>query len=292
MIRVFRRAFSDFARHSFLHGVCLFTIALAVFIVCAFTLFFINAGDLMNAWQGGIRITAYLSPDAGESMALDAKKSIEHYQGVDSVAYVPRGEGLAWLKDQVGTQSSLLDDLQENPLPDALEIKPSGDTEGVEAIERLAEKIADRREVADVEYARKWLHQFYGIYNLFRITAFVMAGLVFVAIMFIVANTMRLILYSRREEIEITRIIGADEAFIKYPFYLESVMLGLWGGAAGVGLLYSAYLAVMPNISAGGFLPFFRVRFIPPEFAVFILISSMLVGWLGCWLTIRRFLRV
>ncbi|MFP4571982.1 MAG: cell division protein FtsX [Desulfobacterales bacterium] len=292
MIRVFRRALSDFVRHRFLHGVCLFTIALAVFIVCAFTLFFINTGDLMEAWQRGVRITAYLEPDIDQSTAMDTKKAIEQYKGVDSVSYMPGEEGLAWLKDQVGAQSSLLADLEENPLPDALEIKPDGGMEGVESIERLAEKIADRPEVADVEYARKWLHQFYGIYNLFRITAFVMAGLVFVAIMFIVANTMRLILYSRREEIEITRIIGADEAFIKYPFYLEAAMLGLCGGAAGVGLLYLSYLAVMPNISAAGFLPFFSVSFIPLEFTAFILISSMLVGWMGCWLTIRRFLRV
>lgn len=292
MIRVFRRAFSDFVRHRFLHGVCMFTIALAVFIVCAFTLFFINAGDVMEQWQRGVRISAYLAPDADKSGAMDAKEAIEQYDGVDSVTYVPGEEGLAWLKDQLGEQSSLLADLEENPLPDALEIKPAGDMEGVEAIEGLAGKIAGRPEVADVEYARKWLHQFYGIYNLFKITAFVMAGLVFVAIMLIVANTMRLILYSRREEIEITRIIGADEAFIKQPFYLEAAMLGLCGGAAGVGLLYCTYLAVMPNISAAGFLPFFRVRFVPPEFAAFILISSMLVGWLGCWLTIRRFLRV
>ncbi|MFW6012031.1 MAG: cell division protein FtsX [Desulfosalsimonas sp.] len=292
MIRVLRRAFSDFIRHRFLHGVCLFTIALAVFIVCAFTMFFINAGDLMKQWQRGVRINAYLETDAGESTAREAEKAAGQIKGVESVSYIPRQQGLAWLKDQLGAQSSLLADLEENPLPDALEIKPAEGIEGVDDIERLAEKISGLPGVADVEYARKWLHQFYGIYNLFTITAFVMAGLVFVAIMFIVANTMRLILYSRREEIEITRIIGADEAFIKYPFYLEAAMLGLCGGAVGVGLLYCAYLAVMPNLSAAGILPFFRVRFIPPAFAAFILISSMLVGWLGCWVTIRRFLRI
>ncbi|MFW5930413.1 MAG: cell division protein FtsX [Desulfosalsimonas sp.] len=292
MIRVLRRAFSDFIRHRFLHGMCLFTIALAVFIICAFTMFFVNAGDLMEVWQRGVRINAYLEPDAGESIARKAKADAEEIEGVDSVSYIPREQGLARLKDQLGEQSSLLEDLEENPLPDALEIKPSEDMEGLDDIERLAEKILALSGVADVEYARKWLHQFYGIYNLFSITAFVMAALVFVAIMFIVANTMRLILYSRREEIEITRIIGADEAFIKYPFYVEAALLGLCGGVAGVGLLYCAYLVVMPNISAGGFLPFFRIRFIPSSFAAFILISSMLVGWLGCWLTIRRFLRV
>ncbi|MCF8025066.1 MAG: ABC transporter permease [Desulfobacteraceae bacterium] len=292
MIGVFRRALGDFIRHRFFHGVCLFTIVLAVFIVSAFALFFINAGDLMAAWQRGVRITAYLEADIEKEQARAAAEAIKQYEGVDTVSYVPREEGFAWLKDQLGPHSSLLSDLKGNPLPDALEISIIRELEDGEVLDRLAEKITGRPEVADVEYARKWLHRFYGIYNLFRITAFVMAGLVFVAIMFIVANTMRLILYSRREEIEITRIIGADEEFIKYPLYLEAAMLGLLGGLGGTGLLYAGYLAVMPKFSSGGLLQFFQVRFIPPELTVFIIISSMLVGWLGCYFTIRRFLRI
>lgn len=292
MISVFRRALSDYIRHRFLHGVCLFTIALAVFIISAFSLFFINAGDLMSAWQRGVRITAYLDSDAGEEQARAAADAIREYEGVEAVSYVSGEEGFAWLKEQVGPQSSLLSDLEENPLPDALEINPVRELEDVEALDRLAEKIDGRSEVAEVEYARRWLHRFYGVYNLFRITAFVMAGLVFVAIMFIVANTMRLILYSRREEIEITRIIGADEAFIKYPLYFEAAMLGFFGGIAGIGLLYCAYQAAMPKLSPGGLLSFFQVRFIPPELMILVLISSMFVGWLGCYFTIRRFLRV
>ncbi|MFW6081439.1 MAG: cell division protein FtsX, partial [Desulfosalsimonas sp.] len=196
MISVFRRALSDYVRHRLLHGACVFTIALAVFIVCAFSLFFINAGDLMSQWQRGVKINAYLEEGVDQRQAEDVQKAIQQYEGVDSVSYVPRDEGLAWLKEEIGPDSSLLADLEENPLPDALEISPGRNMERIDAVERLAEKIRGLSEVADVEYARKWLDQFYGIYNLFRVTAFVMAALVFLAIMFIVANTMRLILYS------------------------------------------------------------------------------------------------
>ncbi|MFP4158323.1 MAG: cell division protein FtsX [Desulfobacterales bacterium] len=292
MISVLTRALSDYVRHRLLHGACVFTIALAVFIVCAFTLFFINAGELMEQWQRGVRITAYMEDGAGRERAAEARKAIEKHEGVSSVSYVPADEGLEWLKEEIGPDSSLLADLEENPLPDALEISPARGTEGIEAIEELAEKVKQVPGVAGVEYARKWLDQFYGIYSLFRITAFVMAALVFLAIMFIVANTMRLILYSRREEIEITSIIGADESFIKYPLYLESALLGLCGGLAGLGLVYCAYRGVMPGISTEGLMPFFRFRFIPPELTALIIISSMFVGWLGCFFTVRRFLRV
>ncbi|MBS3808619.1 MAG: permease-like cell division protein FtsX [Desulfobacterales bacterium] len=292
MIDVFRRSLSDFLRHRFLHGVCLFTIALSVFIVSAFGLFFINAGSLMEAWQKGVRITAYLKPDVTRQQAVELSKSVKEYDGVDEVSYIPKKEGFAWLKKQLGPQSSLLSDLEGNPLPDALEIGPEENIKTADAVDRLAAKIGRQAEVADVEYAQEWLHRFRGIYNLFRVTAAVMAGLVFVAIMFIVANTIRLILYSRQEEIEITRIIGADEAFIKYPLYLEGVMLGLSGGLAGLALLYVVFSATVPKLSPGGLLPYFQITFLGPEIMLLILISSMLVGWLGCYISIRRFLRV
>ncbi|MBS3733023.1 MAG: ABC transporter permease [Desulfobacterales bacterium] len=291
MIDVCRRALSDFYRHRYLHGVCLFTIALSVFIISAFSLFFINAGELMGAWQQGIRITAYLKPDVTKKQAADLAADIEQYPGVASVSYVSGKEGLAWLKEQLGTGSSLLSDLKENPLPDALEIHPAKNMAAMSGADRLAGKIAEFAEVSDVEYAREWMQRFYGIYNLFKVTAFVMAGLVFVAILFIVANTIRLILYSRREEIEITRIIGADEAFIKHPLYLEALMLGSFGGVAGLAMLYGAFFSLMPKLSPEGLLPFFRVRFLPLELVLAILISSMFVGWLGCYFSIRRFLR-
>ena len=292
MIDVCRRALSDFYRHRYLHGVCLFTIALSVFIISAFALFFINAGELMGAWQKGIRITAYLKPHVTQKQAMDLAADIEQLPGVAAVSYMPREKGFSWLKEQLGAGTSLLSDLKENPLPDALEIHPAKNMAAMAGADRLAGKIAGLAEVSDVEYAREWMQRFYGIYNLFKVTAFVMAGLVFVAILFIVANTIRLILYSRREEIEITRIIGADEAFIKHPLYLEALMLGSFGGGAGLAMLYGAFFSLMPKLSPEGLLPFFQVRFLPPELVLAILISSMFVGWLGCYFSIQRFLRV
>lgn len=292
MIGMLRRAFGDYARYRFLYGICLFTIALSVFIVGAFALFFVNAGDLMRQWQKGIRITAYLGPNVSAQQASALAQEVSRYPGVAGVSYIPKEEGLAWLKNQIKDRSSLLEGLEENPLPDALEVRPAGNMENVEDLGRLAGKIAAQPGVAEVAYARNWLRRFYGIYSLFQVTAAVMVTLIFMAIMFILANTIRLILYSRREEIEITRIIGADEAFLKYPLYLESALLGFFGGLAGLLLLYGAFVLLMPRFSPEGLLPFFRVRFIPQSWTLIILISSVFVGWLGCFFSVRRFLRV
>jgi cell division transport system permease protein len=288
---VFRRAFADFGRHRFLHGTCFITIALAVFIVSAFGLFLVNAKNLMDTWQQGMGMTAYLEPEVKEEQALVMADDIGKKAGIESVSFISRDEGLAWLKEQISDQTGLLEGLSENPLPDALDIRPSGEISGAGEIDKLADEISSMPGIAGVEYAGTWLHSFYGIYNMFKITAAVTASLVIVAIMFIGANTFRLILYSRQEEIEITRIIGAGDGFIKYPLYLESMALGFCGAIAGLGFLFLVYTLIMPGFSPAGLLPSFRIRFLPWTWIFMIIILSLFVGWLGCWFSVRRFLK-
>ncbi len=286
-----RRGFADFLNYRYLHGICVATIALSVFVISAFGLFLLNAGDLMDSWKRGMRIIAYLAPGAGEDARVQIMNEIRTYPGVAEVEYVSGQEALEWLRNEIGRQSALLDGIVDNPLPDAVEVSLSGDIDGTAAIAALASQIEVLPGVADVEYARQWLERFDGIYNLFRLTSMVLIGLIIAAIMMIVANTIRLILYSRIEEIKITRIIGADDAFIKYPLYFEGGMLGFAGGLAGLMMLYAAFFITVPQLSSAGMMVFFQVRFLPWGLVLLILLVSMTVGWIGCYLSIRRFLK-
>ena len=286
-----RRGFADFLNYRYLHGICVATIALSVFVISAFGLFLLNAGDLMDSWKRGMRIIAYLAPGAGEDARVQIMNEIRTYPGVAEVEYVSGQEALEWLRSEIGRQSALLDGIEDNPLPDAVEMSLSGDIEGTAAIAALASRIEALPGVADVEYARQWLERFDGIYNLFRLTSMVLIGLIIAAIMMIVANTIRLILYSRIEEIKITRVIGADDAFIKYPLYFEGAMLGFAGGLVGLLILYGAFFITVPQLSSAGLMVFFQVRFLPWSLVLLILLVSMTVGWIGCYLSIRRFLK-
>lgn len=292
MIAVLRRAIADFINYRFLHGVCAITIALSVFIVSAFSLFFINAGGLMKTWQQGIRIIVYLDGNVDATQRTKLIDTVRSLDGVKSVSYVSSADAFSWLKNQIGQQSTLLDGLTENPLPDSLDVRLGEAYLNIKNIESLAGRIRSLTGVDDVEYAQKWLQRFSGVYSLFKITGTALVSLIFLAIIFIVANTIRLILYSRNEEIEITRIIGADDAFIKHPLYIEGALLGLVGGILGLSMLSIVFAVSMPSLKPSGVLPFFQIRFIPPGMMVGIVLSSMIVGWLGCFFSIRRFLKV
>src|SRR6056297_130342 len=293
MIRfTLKRALRDIWNNFYLHIVCVITISLAVFILSAFALFYINSTELLDAWKKGARVIAYANEDLSGEDQTRIKRQIKSLDGVASVDFVPKESAFDALKADIGEQSALLDGLKQNPLPDAFEARLSESFVHLEAIGRLAASIAAIKGVDDVEYAQKWLTQFGGVYNLFKITGLVLVAMFFIAIIFIVANTIRLILYSRREEIEIMRIVGADEAFIKHPFYFEGLLLGLTGAIIGLGFLYLAYMATVPNFSPEILMSFFEIQFIPAPFRVALVICSMLVGWAGCHFSIKRFLKI
>ncbi len=291
MKRTLARAISDLFRHRVLHGTCLATISLSVFIVSAFFLFYQNAESLMRSWQRGIRIIAYLDGSMDSRAIQELVKTVSGYSGVEDVRYISKAEAFAWLKEQIGRQSSLLDGLVENPLPDAVEISVSESVADIAGIEALASRIGKIRGVAGVEYAAKWLKRFSGVRRLFQLTGVVLTLLLFLAVFFIVANTFRLILFARADEIEILRVIGADDGFIRNPFYLESFFLGFAGGLLGILLLYLSFCAVMPRIPETGLIPLFEVRFLSPARIALILIVSIGVSFVGCRFSVKKFLR-
>lgn len=288
----YKRAIQDILDNRFLNAVTIITIALSVLIVSAFVLFFINATDIMNASEKSIRIMAYLKPDIPKTMVLDVKQKIQGIYGIEDARFVSKEEALKQLKDQMKRQSSILMNIEENPLPDAFEVRMIASSQHLEDVEILAKQLESIPWVDEVEYGQKWLGRFTNILNLFRLTGYAMGGIFFMAAVFIVANTIRLALYSRREEVEIMRLVGATDSFIKAPFYLEGLIQGALGGIIGLAALFVAFKLISSNIEQGFSSNFFTIRFLSPEIFSSMLLGSIFVGWLGCYLSLKQFSKV
>jgi cell division transport system permease protein len=286
-----RKALQDIAANRFLNAVTVMTIALAVVITGAFGLFFINAGDLLDSWRRGIRLMVYLESDLTEARRLEIKYRLEQMAEVGQTRFVGRAQAMARLRGQMGPQASLLDGLEENPLPDAFEVDLQPEAVDADRVAALAGQIADLAGVEEVSYGRQWLERFGGLLALVRLAVYGLGGLFFLAALFFVANTIRLILYNRQEELTIMRLVGASERFIRTPFYLEALIQGAAGGTAGLGILYGIYLAAQANLSASlvGF--GFAWRFLPWYSGLAVVAASMFIGWLGCFVSLRQFIK-
>ena len=282
-----KRALADILANRFLNAVTVVTVSLAVLIVSAALLFFVNTRGILGAWQQELRILAYLKAEAGAA-APNVKRAIEALDGVRRARFIPREEALRELKAQMPNQASLFDHLEENPLPDGFEIELNPAAGGWERIDAIAERIGALAAIDAVEYGRKWVATLQGIIRVLRAVGAAMIGLFFVAAVSIVASTTRLAIYSRREEVEIMRLVGAAEGFIKAPFYITGLVQGLVGGAAGLAVLFGLFNAVMDHIGTGAWTGVLPIRFLSVEEMTAVIAGSMLVGGLGAFISLRQ----
>jgi cell division transport system permease protein len=259
--------------------------------VSAFILFFINTNEIMNFWKTGLRVMAYLKADVPRSEMLDLRHQIQTMSGVEGVKFISKEDALKQLKAQMKRQASLFDNLVKNPLPDAFEIRMSAAAQSWEKVEFLAAQIESMNAVEEVEYGQKWLGRFTQIFDLFTLTGYAMCTIFFMAAVFIMANTIRLVIYSRRDEIEIMRLVGAAERFIKIPFYIQGLLQGALGAAIGLAVLFVAFLFIAANIEQGFFSGLFNIQFLSPLVSGAVVLTSMLVGWLGSYLSLKQFLK-
>jgi cell division transport system permease protein len=290
-MRYLKRALQDIRQNRFLSLVTIVTIALSILIVSAFALFFLNANDLINAWKKGVHIMVYLKNGVDETEVSRLQKMLHSMVGVETVHFISRDEALKKMRDQLPRQAFLLDNLRQNPLPDAFEVHLLPATRNWEKIEKHAVRLEKLPEVEEVEYGRGWLGRFTAVFNLFRLAGYALGALFFMAAVFFVANTIRLVLYSRREEVEIMRLVGAEDRFIKTPFYIEGMLQGALGGIIGLAMCLLLFLAVSSNVTPELFGGTFQIRFLPTRMLVAMVLTSMMVGWLGCFASLKQFFK-
>lgn len=286
-----RRALQDIRSNRLLNAVAVGTIALSILIITSAMLFFRNADEILNSWQEGVRITAYLADGLASERIAALEQEIGGVEGVSAVRFVSKEEGLQALKAQMEHQASILENLRDNPLPDALDIRLTAADQSATSLESLAAELDALEGIEAVEYGQRWIGRVARILDLFRLVGYTMGGLFFVAAVFIVGNTIRLTLYSRREEVEIMRLVGATDRFIMVPFYLQSMIQGALGGVMGLGALLVMYALLQARLEEGMRLYLLNMRFLPPGMAGAVVLGSMIVGCLGCHLSLRQYLK-
>jgi len=289
--RHLRRALQDMRSNRMLSLVTISTFALSILIVSSAMLFFANMGDIMDGWRQGIRVMAYLQEGLNAADRSTLKVRMESLYGVQQADFVPKDRALERLRTQMDRQTSILDNLDSNPLPDAYEIQMIAASQSWDKVEQLAIALEKLEGVSEVEYGQRWIKRIINIFNLFQLTGTVMGGLFFMAAIFIVGNTVRLVLYSRREEVEIMRLVGATERFILAPFYFQSLIQAALGGIIGLAALFMMYMLIQSRISADMATVLFQPRFLSPLTLLGIVGCGMLVGWLGCHLSVKQYVK-
>ncbi len=282
---------ADIRSNRFLNIITIITIALSILVVSVFLLFFENANRIIESWNQGGRAMIYLKPDFSLDMLPDLKSQLNSLGNIEQMVFISKDQALNKLKKEMADRTSFLKTLNDNPLPDALEIRIKG-YHSFDEIKNFAEQVKSIKIVEDVEYGQGWLGKFLKIFKLFKITGYAMCSLFFLIALFITANTVRLAFYSRKLEVEIMRLVGATESFIKAPFYVEGIVQGFLGGLLGLGVLLITYITISSGITQNlSSYMYFNLRFLSVKMIIVIIFASTFLGWFGCFLSLKQILK-
>ena len=233
------------------------------------------------------QISVFLKTEVKRADAQALEKSLRADARVAKVRLVAREEALRDLNAVQGL-SEVTAALGQNPLPDALVVTPR-DSE----IQPLAAALAKLPGVAHVQADAAWARRLSALAAVGRLALWLLAALLGLGLVAVTFNTIRLQILTQREEIEVSRLIGATDGFIRRPFYYLGLIQGLAGGAIAMGLVGIA-LALLNRevrVLAETFDSAFRLSFLPLEDAVVAVAVAGLLGWLGAHLSVSKHLR-
>ena len=291
MMRFLGKAMTDIRSNRFLNIITIMTISLSILLVSVFILFFENASRVLSAWNHGGRAMVYLSSSFTPAMLPNVKEELMSMGGIETMVFISKSQAMERLKKEMGSKTQFLSTLQENPLPDAIEITMTARS-SFEQIQKTAARIETLDIIDAVEYGQGWLGRFLKLFNLFKMTGYAMSGLFLMIALFITANTVRLAFYARQTEVEIMRLVGATDGFIKTPFYVEGLLQGFIGGILGMIILLAGYLTLSSGIYRNlGAYVYLDIHFLSWQAMAIILFSSTFLGWFGCFISLKQILK-
>ncbi len=250
-----------------------------------------NAQSISNNWENALDFSVYMKGNVALNDATRLASLIERRADVAHVTLISAQEALEEFKLASGFGSAL-DHLKTNPLPHTLVVRPSSaNTE--QSMVLLHEELRNLPESDLVQIDTDWVQRFHAILDILRRAIAIGAGLLGVAIVVIIGNTIRLDIQNRREEIEVTKLIGASNAFVRRPFLYSGLWYGLGGGLLALALVgYGLYALEQPvRRLAGLYNSAFTVLDLDLSESLIIIGIGVLLGLSGSWLAAARHMR-
>jgi cell division transport system permease protein len=246
-----RTAIRGIASSPVTSGISVVTIGVTLVLVGAFALLLRNMEELLDQFGDDLRVTAYLESDVSGQALRALEDRVLAIPGVEDVEAVSQDEALERFRASVGSGSALLDGLDINPLPASLEISLRDDRRSAEGMEAVANAIEGLAGVESLSAGRDWVEGYLRAVALVRGVGAGLGIILALATLLIVANTIRLGIYARRDELEILSLVGASRPFVQTPFLIEGVVQGAVGGAIALGMLYALFRLVLPEFEFG-----------------------------------------
>ncbi len=284
-----RRAVDSILATPVISGVTITSIGVSVLLAGALLLVGSNAFRLIQSWGAtGVDVSIYLKPDVPDARVVEIKEELKKDPAVVDVRYVSKDEAWQFLADNLGDSAELLDGLDASILPASLEVALGRSIDEESLHERLAAWKA-LPDVDDVQYNRQWIDRVRNAMSVVRWVAWALGALALIVSAIIIIATFRLAAYSRREEMEVMRLVGAVGAVYWGPVLLAGLIEGVVGAFAGIGLLALIYNVTATPLATE--LPVLQgtMDFLTTGQCLTLVFWGAFLGVTGSWLGMRGF---
>jgi cell division transport system permease protein len=266
------------------------TVTISLLILGIFALMTVNINNLANILESQVQVTVYIKDGTSKEGTAILGGEIKKLPGVAKVDFVGKEEALKRFAERLGERTELLDSLgDDNPLPDAFEVH----MDRPEQVKAAVSRIGQLEGVEKTVFGQESIEQLFALTRILRVGGAVLIIFLALATLFIISNTIRITVFSRRREVNIMKYVGATDWFIRWPFLLEGMLLGLAGSFLAVVLLTWLYGMIVDQIHASlPFLPLVPRSPLLYYTSGFLVVAGMGIGALGSNISLRKFLQV
>lgn len=275
-----REAFAAFRRSPILTTFSASMIGLSLFIVGLFGIGAHNIRKVLDQIESRVEVIAYLRDDVREDAAELMLAEIRAFPEVARAIYISRAQALENARREDPTNFA---DLEVNPLPASIEVQLRPGNRSPEIVERVANRITGYPFVEDLNYGKEWVERIYLLRRIAGATALVVGGAFAAVSILIIGTAIRMAIFARREEIEIMRLVGATDGFIRSPFLLEGLLTGLLGAGFALSATFTAFRVLTRTV--------FPLSWLPNPWVLAGIAAGGLLGLLASAISVRQHLR-
>lgn len=251
-----------------------------------------NVGKLSSGWDGSTQISLFLHTHVKKHDAQKLKQELEKHKHIKKIEFIDKEQGLEQFREISGFGDALKY-LDSNPLPIVLVVHPKITENQPDRTTRLVKELEKNKLVELAQLDVQWVKRLYTLLEIANRSIWVISTMLAIAVLLIIGNTIRLDIQNRREEIEVSKLIGASDAFIRRPFLYTGLWYGLIGGVlAWIVTLISLMLMENPiHKLALLYHSEFRLSGLGFENTLFLILISCLLGLIGSWIAVSRHLK-
>jgi cell division transport system permease protein len=284
-----RESLVRLARQPFATGLNVIVIGIALSLPVGFYLGIDNLQTFSRQLSSDPQVSIFMAMDAGQADVSAVERRLRAHPEVGRVDFIAREQALAKLKWSAGL-ADVLADLERNPLPDAFVVTARSNDPAT--LEALRDQAGRWPKVEHVQLDAEWARRLDAALEVGRLLVTLLAALLALALVAVTFNTIRLQILTRRDEIEVSKLIGATNPFIRRPFLYLGALQGLAGGCAAWAIVTLAMLVLNIQLAELATLygTAFKLEPLDAADSAMLLVFSAALGWLGAWLSVSRHL--